>query len=105
MVIRRAGVFELADQLLQLALLLWRAPQQKNQMVERKVIGHPPAIIGSRCLGTDVTGHRDNVVVVDRLTNLSRRGGPAGKRPRRDRQDAYSQPTDHQYDRYDQTPL
>src|SRR5208283_5660890 len=50
-VVWRFWIFELAEQLIQCALPFGRAPQQKDQMVKRKIVGHAPAIIGGRRLG------------------------------------------------------
>ena len=77
-VVRRGWIFKLVEQLLQGALAQWRAPQLKQQMVEREIVGHEPAIIARRSLGTDVARHRDEVVVVDLIGDL---GGVADDPP------------------------
>src|SRR5271155_5603290 len=64
-VVRRGRIFKLAEQPLERALAQWRASQLKQQMVEREIIRHGPAIITCRSLGSDVPRHRDQVVVVD----------------------------------------
>src|SRR5271168_877475 len=76
-------------------------------MVKRKILRHAPTIIGGGRLRTGIARDRDNVIVVDLICNLSRRGRSVGERPsrdRRDRDDAYGQP-DRQSDRYGKYPF
>lgn len=64
-IVRRAGVIELSNVLLEVALLPHGASQLEEHVLHREIVGNRAAIVARVCFGTSVAGERHERAFVD----------------------------------------